>query len=267
MEPLYHYTSAEGLHGIIATHSIWAGSINFMNDIREVGYSWDLTMQEIDRLRGESGADDAFGLAVEEYSKLTRDPHIAVFSLSEAPDQLSQWRGYAADGFAVGFDPMALERVAANSDFKLVKCIYDKGEQVEMVGRRVTQRLAAFREAVAEGMNPEQAAEPAAHDLAVDVIRISPRIKDPTFEEEREWRLVSGIIRADSGPWKLRLRGKTISPYVVLDLGDRNDSPIRTVMRGPTQNGELAERSLHQLTHTYGVSFQREASAIPYRTS
>ena len=42
---LYHYTSLEGLLGIIESKSIWATNVLYLNDASELNYSINLNVQ------------------------------------------------------------------------------------------------------------------------------------------------------------------------------------------------------------------------------
>ena len=44
---LYHYTSQEGLLGIIKNREVWATDISYLNDTKEYKYTVDLTSERI----------------------------------------------------------------------------------------------------------------------------------------------------------------------------------------------------------------------------
>jgi hypothetical protein len=44
---VYHYTTAEGLKGIIENRCIWATNVNFLNDISEYHHGVDIVREEI----------------------------------------------------------------------------------------------------------------------------------------------------------------------------------------------------------------------------
>jgi len=59
-----------------------------------------------------------------------------VFSFSQNPDQLSQWRGYCptANGYALGFYSKVLEQSHQNEGLSfLAPCIYDETKQAELI--------------------------------------------------------------------------------------------------------------------------------------
>lgn len=156
---LYHYTSQKGLLGIVKNNEVWATDILYLNDTMEYKYAIDLT-SEIIKKRQESCEDKTPSHAVytkprkipgsivplfpyryekklveysiledlNEFIKEFKEFHIFVFSLSEDGNTLSQWRGYCPNnnGYSIGFNKKALERIISEKHFKLVKCIYKK---------------------------------------------------------------------------------------------------------------------------------------------
>lgn len=65
---LFHYTTAEGLKGIVETNELWASSAYFLNDSAEVTYGYGVLRQVLDEwLCSAAGGEDslAMGLAYE----------------------------------------------------------------------------------------------------------------------------------------------------------------------------------------------------------
>src|ERR1700683_5599994 len=91
---LYHYTSADGLLGIMQTKKIWATSVQHLNDAQEYKYGLGLLREELDaRLNAERGPRN------ERYGELSKSLQsegggpIYVACLLDQGDFLSQWRG------------------------------------------------------------------------------------------------------------------------------------------------------------------------------
>ena len=51
-EKIYHYTSAEGLMGIVQNKELWFTNIYFLNDNQEVFYTYNLLLDLIKELKG-----------------------------------------------------------------------------------------------------------------------------------------------------------------------------------------------------------------------
>lgn len=94
---LYHYTSGQGLHGILSTGSMWGTNHSFMNDRSEFEYGLNLLRTAIaDRVK-TTGAPEV-RLVLDEAVRFLNAGHDDLYltCFCEAADLLSQWRGYGA---------------------------------------------------------------------------------------------------------------------------------------------------------------------------
>jgi hypothetical protein len=112
--PLYQYTDAAGLKGIIENQEIWFSSLFHLNDPCELRHGVECAVEELRQLRAVAlqQGDDFIQTVCDQFERLvTHDPRsdlgFFVASFSRASDDLGQWRGYGDDGrgFAVGFAP------------------------------------------------------------------------------------------------------------------------------------------------------------------
>lgn len=104
-EHLYHYTSADGLYGIVTQKEIWATFLHYLNDSAEFQYGLSLTRQLIfeQAKESEKPLNEILAQVRDSLARLGRI-NIAVFSLTEKGDLLSQWRGYCPNGgYSLGF--------------------------------------------------------------------------------------------------------------------------------------------------------------------
>lgn len=98
-ERLYHYTSVDGLKGILDNESLWTTQIQYMNDSKEFTHAVDIAFQIIKRKKCE--AKESFVKyyeAMEDTLASSNGARTFIFSMTENPDQLSQWRGYSGLG-------------------------------------------------------------------------------------------------------------------------------------------------------------------------
>ena len=78
---LYHYTSQEGLLGIIGTGNIWATDILYLNDATEYTYAYKMIMEELNRHLSSVGCSkDGSPINIKEFNPKT--------SLSITPSSL-----------------------------------------------------------------------------------------------------------------------------------------------------------------------------------
>ncbi len=132
--PVYHYTSLASLLSIVESRQIWSSHFASLNDDAEFRYALELVYQLCQQML-KSGAmpwNTHLGYFLDNFSRLSR-PDLFVFSFSEMPDLLSQWRAYApgGDGVSIGLDPESVINLANNNSASLVKCVYDPHTQRE----------------------------------------------------------------------------------------------------------------------------------------
>jgi len=89
------------------------------------------------------------------------------------------------------------------------------------------------------------------------MMQIAPALKNPTFEEEREWRVVRGpFSEQDAPPRGLCFRaGKyTVIPYLNFELADQ-DRPLELdeIIVGPNPDPDQAIRSVKYLLEAENV--------------
>jgi hypothetical protein len=253
-ETLYHYTSANGLMGIIESKKIWTTKIQYLNDKSELELALDLIRDEINQqLKGSAGKkvrtdeelNEMLG-ALEGINTL----NVAVASFTENGDQLSQWRGYSeiGKGYSLGFNSRRLQaKVIENGHYLLAPCVYDELKQRELVRELINSTATVKRDS-----------------FAYKFLLLAPMIKSGSFHAEKEWRLISDVL--DYRNSKFRSGNSSIIPYWEFDL----DVDIFTsIIIGPTSEPDLSQGSVYGLLVKQGVSFLLQGvscSRVPYRT-
>jgi hypothetical protein len=97
---LFHYTSLEGLLGIIESQSIWATNVLYLNDASELNYLIKLLIEEVSNVKEKIPVDSKglgkfsfFDGIIENIEKFISHPYrfsFFVCSFSEEKDLLSQ---------------------------------------------------------------------------------------------------------------------------------------------------------------------------------
>ena len=105
-----------------------------MNDNLEHFRLRKRAMARIDRVIAESDAPLRFQ-QLKAFIPQNQRAFTFCASFSENPDQLSQWRAYAAGGagVAIGFDSRYLRPQDVSKGVELRKVVYDEHEQDEML--------------------------------------------------------------------------------------------------------------------------------------
>jgi hypothetical protein len=277
-ERLFHYTSSEGLLGILEAADLWATDVRYMNDATEFEHGLGLIRDGLAPLMADhrpsvkTFAEAASGLL----DGYRRNLNVYAACFCESGDLLSQWRGYSrgVGGFAIGFESRHfLPRLTPT--FKLIKVLYDEQRQRELVGELIGGIVSTLAEVKTAGaVGGDLAAEGAFglvdwtfHDLAL-------RFKNPGFSEEQEWRLV--LVHSSWPPDLARLvfrqRAAELFPSMPLGLAGRESEefegrlPIREVVYGPSPHRDLVSETVLSLLSKHGYrGITVRGSAIPLR--
>ena len=242
-EFIYHYTSQDAFLKIVNSTTLWATDIRYLNDSAEFTYAVQLACEVLK----EYANDEKYHTVKNIYEVLSTEPYslhyasIYVVSFSGNGDLLSQWRAYCplGSGFSIAFHGNTLERIGSNSNFDLVPCEYDENKQKQLV----RQLFQATFEQPGHGTALEFCAE--------QFFKIAPRLKHPTFQEEREWRLVSPLISLEDPQVKYRSGKSMLIPYIELQIADEKKRIIIDhVTLAPTPHPKLAERSVYRYLRT-----------------
>jgi hypothetical protein len=230
---LYHYTSAGGLVGILERRLLFASDVWFLNDASEVRYAQG---RMLERVRQYLGPDQPWLQELIDVSEAKPGwlDEVFVTSFCEEPDLLSQWRGYAAGGFAIGFAAEALAALCSGPGApRLVQVDYGAES-----GRRRLRRL--FEELAGDGHGSHEERELLARTVLLPEMA---RVKEPSFSEEKEWRLL--VIEGRPERILFRVGATGVVPYVEVLLPE--PSPVREVVIGPAVDQRLHRRGIEQL--------------------
>jgi hypothetical protein len=250
---IYHYTSAQGLIGIVETKCLWASSMQYSNDRAEFRHAASLICGLLQlRLEMERGPwNDLYGTllgAIPSFSGF----HINVGSFSEEGDLLSQWRGYCPKGigFSLGFDPEIIERQAKKQGFKLMKCEYDPRVQ-----REICDEIIAEACRLGNCETDSTARENAALDGFIpNFLQLAPTLKNVSFKEEKEWRIIGGPFSPNHPRISFRAGTSSVIPYYSFCLADETEPlPLKDVLVGPNPEPSLAKSSLEYLLKSRNV--------------
>jgi hypothetical protein len=274
---IFHYTSLEGLLGIIESKSIWATNILYLNDASEMNYSIGLLREQIINFQSEirnaflsvltSPFFETLIVIIEDGDFIPSGRHsYFVFSFSEEKDQLSQWRGYCPGGigFSLGFKFSKLKECVQQQGYYISRCIYDEKEQGDQLREIIksTSGLISLRKDAGDSK------EKVFVDLIRKFIKLAPTFKHPKFKEEKEWRIIAGPqSKNDNKLIKYRPGQSMIVPYIEIFLPtDGEHLLIDQIIVGPTHEPELSKASVEMLLKSKKVKFDEvQFSTIPYR--
>lgn len=253
---LYHYCGLEAFLSIIKNSTLWLSDIRKSNDYLECVYCRDKINEKIRGFLEDDKEDlEAWNFGYNINSDLSMDMISYVACFSENKDQLSQWRGYAdnAAGIAVGFsrESFADLKEAAPSHISFRKVIYDEKEQEKFIERIARESIKA--------METKPVAQVAA-ELNQNYRLQFPVLKNASFEEEAEWR----IIFNDSFSKRKRhvgknilfsgirytVREKRLVSYIEMDFSKLKHNAIKEIWIGPKAEVEIQD--IMHLLDVYG---------------
>lgn len=281
---LWHYTDGVGLQGILTRDELWATDTRFLNDSTEINYGLEMAEEAVEAatssglwkqptthfLRRVMATD---GANLTGFLRARSEVYVACFC--EEGDLLSQWRAYAgrdsAGGYALKFQhrsPMTgwIDHLGRGT-LRLQRVMYDRGDQ-----------LAAFNDLIAalapiyDLHHSEQRMNALTQTLVDGILELATLCKHPSFQEEREWRVVYERS-SDSNPLPLQHRAShgLLVPYVSLALpaavgAMAGHLPVVEVCCGPSPDPELKQvgvwRQLRSLSAFSGLAISGSQSPL-----
>lgn len=261
---LYHYTNAKGIIGIINSKSLWLTNMHFLNDSSEIKYSLKLFEEEIFKNKSIKNILN-YRDTIMELIECGKDEIICSISFSEERDLLSQWRAYgdSGGGYSLGFSFPELMKLR-NGYLDFVKCSYSKSEHCKMINEIMDD---VKKECCQKNDNGYYYLNSMMFPIRFPPIRLyyyKPRMKDPAFKEEKEWRLINRNLFTSNLHYNFR-NGNGIIPYYELNIENNLKSLIKSVTIGPCQDMKRSKRAIHDLLEHNKLSCRIMESTIPYR--
>jgi hypothetical protein len=267
-EILYHYTTQDGLLGILNDSKIWATDILYLNDETEFKYSIGLMKERIKKIVKPISGQKAkkFLKHLLEPPKHLNEFQIFVCSFSIDGKSLSQFRSYCPEnnGFSIGFDYSQLNNVTKNQNFRtyLLPCFYEKSMIAELANETIDGIVSFLKTEVDDDLNK------AIGEYDSEFPILASILKHESFHDEREWRLFIFKKRPVASSEIQFRKGKSmLLPYITVDLqGTTKLPPIKQIYVGPTPHQDLSTNSVKLLVQSKHLSCSVEHSGIPYRS-
>ncbi len=299
---LYHYTTADGLKGIIEKNELWATSAYFLNDSSEISYGYGVLKEVLDAWLAKNprpedsltlglvrGLDKWFG---EELLKRNVINPIYLACFCENDNLLSQWRTYGqSGGYSLGFTVPAPDLLTGQGfkpepniyTSKWVRVEYDRTEQAKKCSGILNPVLAIFdspdtaRAMATIGDHPLFGYSKILRVIGDILLEEIVSFKNEAFMVEKEWRVVvrqrellkQGTDDGGKTPIPVHFRSSQgmLVPYVKLVPTDPTKKlPIVSVRSGPTLNKTTAGMAVCMMLGKNGYSNTRvQGSDIPVR--
>lgn len=278
-ELLYHYCSNSVLCSIIENASIWLSSLKLSNDLEEG--SWIRTLLA-KRFESELGPGYRLGRILSSIDVLINSAEGLGFCLSERGDVLSQWRGYGDDGYGVsiGFRKEFLGTLRADLGKKDLGCWFRKVSYDSLESARTCDSVIEnVKDLVVDGRFdppsfdvaklPQEQFDALVMWKAEASLYLVPLmldfffVKNPSFSEEQEWRLLSFAPNIFSDGIRFRGNRDSVVPYRPYDIpADRG--PIGSIILGPRNRSRIGDLRLLLESNGFG-NVQIVRSSSTYR--
>jgi hypothetical protein len=282
--PLYHYTNAQALKGMLESGRVWFTDYRHLNDPSELTHGIDMA-HDVARLLG-TGADGRVRCFLEDFADLLRPDRFTasleffIASFSRARDDLGQWRAYADNGkgYAIGFAPRIFsigELIPGRLPEFVGPVRYKIDEVCARHSATLEEAASIFLDTVnanADLVRDKAVGIPFMHQFVREIIA-QPIIwncltsKHPAYEHEQEVRLlIMGTPGHLSPHVTTRLRGSEIVPYIAHPMPLREPHHIAEIAVGPAASPD-AERTVTTMLASLGLdpNIVISRSDIPYR--
>jgi hypothetical protein len=235
---IWHYTTADATRLILEKGVLRMTNARFQNDSSEYEFAVRVIRDHVEewaKVLAVAGDSDLSEVA-KKHLALLEESTVYVCCFSGVRDQLSQWNGYAPRGYAIGFQPQALnDIVMSRPELRLHPCLYSPSHQKTLVHaalKDIELGFASFKKATADA---KLAAEAAGIFAEVVFGQLLPYFKHPKFVEEAEWRVSALPAHVEQPkPLKLLTRGRGFAPYTELafrsgdEPSDENWTTVKT---------------------------------------
>lgn len=282
---LWHYTTPEGLLGILRSGELFATGLPYLNDSTEGSYMTELTLKKLAK-RMPTRMAKVVRISL---NGLTDHRPLAVTCFCKHGDLLGQWRAYTGGrGFAIGFDTKALGSywTVTQREGLLARVQYKNERSSKSASRYAKIIHTAWNDLVAErletsGQPPSEAEVEA---VAEAMFEFTKRVgylsmsgafhKPPHFSQEQEWRFVTSLAgRADSGmtrdPAQFEERATPFGIAVYRRVAFQDSpatSPIRAIRIGPGLDVDSQTATLERVLAKIGYTGMKiDGSTVPLR--
>jgi len=286
--PLYHYTDAAGLEGIVKNQQLWFTSYTHLNDPSEITYGMRIAKELLSEIGQAS--DPRIGMFCNMVNDLFTHENMRgafgffIASFSMESDDLGQWRAYGDNGrgFALGLAPylFAVEDKPYRSPHEnifVAPVVYGRQAAREHHTPAIEQAVRVVGDIIEHApdlMADSNVGMPFFDEMgkmliASQLIFNSLTIKHEAYQHEREVRLIIIGEHKKLMPYvSTRSRSGDIVPFIKSDMPIQAERSIAEIVVGPAASVGAVDGVCALLTRFNDApeSFVRRSS-IPYRAT
>lgn len=275
----YHYTSVEGIFGILNNNKIWATNMFFLNDVSEFKYTFDLFEQSfLKEIKNEEIKNSLIERFKGYFKALYDKLPVYVISFSTNEDNLLLWSEFTEKmGYNIGFKIKKLYDTIDSKYKYNNEVIYDIEEQK----RRLKESLESYLEKKnftsktnhsdlsflenLEGDELKKKLDMLALEMSYICIVHSIFFKQSIFNQEQEYRICFLISNENYNKKNIqfRLKEDVIFPYIEIDFDILNS--LESITIGPKNNIDIAKKGLEIYCRNKEIDPKILKSNIPLR--
>lgn len=270
-DSFYHYTSSQGLLGILSEHTLRFSDASFMNDGSESFWGAGMVNSVIDEMLEnkppeEKNAGNSLKLQVK---RALEEFQPVIFCMSQRNDMLTQWRDYGNDvvPYCIELDGRSILMADSSFPAYILRVVYDPDLQLKLI-RQLLELIYAKAMELRGGrlVFEDEEAEPLLRGAAREIVSLITRFKHPSFEAEQEWRALAFKPSLWGATPKFRVSSLGVVPYYEWNSsGDRKHLPIKSVTVGPSPYAHVSILALNQFLRKQGYDVPTWYSTIPLR--
>lgn len=264
---LYHYTTAEGLLGLVGGNTLRFSDTKFVNDGSEMAWGrWVLENHLKERFASAPEKQQQFWQSVLKRTAESGDTfrHV-IFCMSREGNLLNQWRDYGRDvvPYSIGLETTYFfKRDAGTFETNLTPLVYAPAHQMKAVENLVS-RIAEVMKSRWNSVSPDHLVADS-YNASFELSWLVSQFKNPAFEPEQEVRLQLthyALTRNYGAKPKFRTSMLGVVPYYEWRPAT-GSLPIRSVLVGPSPHASaslealriyLAELGLGDVTSNYST--------------
>lgn len=293
---LYHYTTINGVLGILDKKCFWVTQSDFLNDSSEVLYLKDVIGEAHDHFNSnldnyisksdyEGNILKSILLRLQRLGedfvriKVSYDFNYFILSLSEYEDSLLLFSNYSNhDGYCLGLERKRILNANNCKDGSKKDTLmfegrvnYNRENQVSIIVEETLEiyelllhRLFEKKQNYIEADQAHTLINYVEEILHLKLMNYSMFFKNSAFNEEKEYRVVFLLGKNKSKDLiKYRINNSIIIPYAEIYF---TDFPLSSITIGPKNKIDIAEKSLvHYLENNNYTNIEIRKSNIPLR--
>lgn len=292
-DKLYHYTTAEGVRGIVENREFLATKSDFLNDKLEFQYAVEVMERLTEKYIVNQELRERFfsklKKEIDRFGVITpicegdgdcemNEMSFYVVAFSKLQNNALLWAEFTDfRGYCLEFDYEKIVEGFQNRVFLHGTVIYDEEEQMNGL---LESLLSCIRNLIEEGVTDlegffEEEADPSEESLDKLVTEMSVVcsvyamfFKKSFFEGEQEYRFIFPPLINSIGTDKpnFRLLDQIFLPYIMVEFeGGKENVPLESVMVGAKNNSDIAVRGMRYFLKTQGLDIPVLLSDIPLR--